>query len=89
MGRWDHGPVGWRVEAPLVDRSGPVTRAGPTRTPREQDPAIVRRALVTGAAGFIGCHLVSALHDTGCAVTGIDDERSGDWHRVEAPCTQV
>lgn len=49
----------------------------------------MKRALVTGAAGFIGCHLVSALHETGCAVTGIDDERSGDWRRVEAPCTQV
>jgi UDP-glucose 4-epimerase len=49
----------------------------------------VRRALVTGAAGFIGCHLVETLHDGGCDVTGIDDERSGDWARLQAPCTQV
>lgn len=49
----------------------------------------VRRALVTGAAGFIGCHLVEALHEQGCAVIGVDDERSGDWHRLQAPCTQV
>lgn len=48
-----------------------------------------RRAVVTGAAGFIGCHLVEALDAKGCAVIGIDDERSGDWSRVQAPCTQV
>src|SRR5258708_3649499 len=46
-------------------------------------------ALVTGAAGFIGCHLVEALHEAGCAVTGVDDERSGDWARLTVPCTQV
>jgi UDP-glucose 4-epimerase len=49
----------------------------------------VKQALVTGAAGFIGCHLVEALHAAGCDVVGIDDERSGDWRRVQAPCTQV
>ena len=49
----------------------------------------MRQALVTGAAGFIGCHLVEALHDAGCAVTGVDDERSGDWGRLRVPCTQV
>jgi UDP-glucose 4-epimerase len=49
----------------------------------------VKHALVTGAAGFIGCHLVEALHESGWVVVGIDDERSGDWGRVQAPCTQV
>lgn len=52
-------------------------------------PGFVSKALVTGAAGFIGCHLVETLHAAGCDVTGIDDERSGDWHRLQAPCTQV
>jgi UDP-glucose 4-epimerase len=50
---------------------------------------IVRQALVTGAAGFIGCHLVEALHEAGCSVIGVDDGRSGDWDRLQAPCTQV
>jgi UDP-glucose 4-epimerase len=30
------------------------------------------RALVTGAAGFIGSHVTSALLDRGCTVTGLD-----------------
>ncbi len=45
--------------------------------------------LVTGAAGFIGSHVVAALHAAGCHVTGIDNERSGDWSRVDAGCAQV
>lgn len=49
----------------------------------------VRRALVTGAAGFIGCHVVEALHALGIDVVGIDNERSGDWSRVQSPCSQV
>jgi nucleoside-diphosphate-sugar epimerase len=32
----------------------------------------VRTALVTGSAGFIGRHLVAALHDAGYEVTGVD-----------------
>jgi UDP-glucose 4-epimerase len=46
----------------------------------------VERALVTGAAGFIGCHLVDALAAAGVDVIGIDNERSGDWRRVRASC---
>ncbi len=46
----------------------------------------VARALVTGAAGFIGCHLVEALTTAGTAVVGLDNERSGDWSRLRAPC---
>jgi UDP-glucose 4-epimerase len=49
----------------------------------------VAHALVTGAAGFIGCHLVAALHEAGYDVIGVDDERSGDWTRVQTPCIQV
>ena len=49
----------------------------------------MKHALVTGAAGFIGSHLVAALEQAGCGVTGIDDERSGDWNRVDTPCTRV
>jgi UDP-glucose 4-epimerase len=49
----------------------------------------VNRALVTGAAGFIGCHLVEALSAGGTEVVGLDNERSGDWSRVQAPCQRV
>jgi UDP-glucose 4-epimerase len=47
------------------------------------------RAVVTGAAGFIGGHLVARLSELGWSVIGIDDERSGDWSRVMAPCTRL
>jgi UDP-glucose 4-epimerase len=49
----------------------------------------VERALVTGAAGFIGCYLVEALSAAGTEVVGLDNERSGDWSRVQAPCKRV
>jgi UDP-glucose 4-epimerase len=49
----------------------------------------LERALVTGAAGFIGCHLVEALTARGADVVGIDNERSGDWRRLDAPCRRV
>lgn len=42
------------------------------------------RVLVTGGAGFIGCHLVEALverHDAKIIV--VDNERSGDWRRLQ------
>ncbi len=43
------------------------------------------RILVTGSAGFIGCHLVDRLSADGHVVVGIDNERSGDWSRVRVP----
>jgi UDP-glucose 4-epimerase len=47
------------------------------------------RAVVTGAAGFIGSHLVARLVDLGWQVIGIDNQRSGDWSRVSVPCIRV
>jgi UDP-glucose 4-epimerase len=48
-----------------------------------------QKAVVTGAAGFIGCHLADGLLGRGWTVIGVDDERSGDWSRVATPVTQV
>ncbi len=41
-----------------------------------------QKVVVTGAAGFIGSHLVRRLAACGATVTGIDNERSGLWSRV-------
>ncbi len=42
-----------------------------------------RRWLVTGAAGFIGSHLVEALLASGQDVTGLDDLSTGYRHNIE------
>lgn len=46
-------------------------------------------AVVTGAAGFIGCHLAPRLVEQGWAVRGLDNERSGDWSRLTVPVERV
>ncbi len=43
-----------------------------------------RRWLVTGAAGFIGSHLVEALLTAGCQVTGLDNLSTGHEFNLDA-----
>lgn len=42
-----------------------------------------KRWLVTGAAGFIGSHLVESLLLAGCRVTGLDNLSTGHLHNLE------
>lgn len=49
----------------------------------------ISRVVVTGGAGFIGSHLVNAAARLGTEIVVIDNERSGDWSRVDAPCDRV
>ena len=44
----------------------------PCRLPQRVREVVCMKALVTGAAGFIGSHLTAALLDRGAEVTGID-----------------
>ena len=50
----------------------------------------LRRVVVTGAAGFIGCHLIERLvRDHASVVVGLDNERSGSWARLGVPCERI
>lgn len=44
----------------------------------------IRRALVTGSAGFIGSHLVEALVGAGVEVVGLDDYSAGKASNLDA-----
>jgi UDP-glucose 4-epimerase len=59
------------------------------QTMTDANAGMPTRAVVTGAAGFIGSHLAARLAESGREVIGIDNERSGDWSRVTFPCTRV
>jgi len=45
-----------------------------------------QRILVTGAAGFMGSHLVDALLEQGHEVYGVDDMSGGFWRNVNPKC---
>lgn len=42
-----------------------------------------RRVMVTGAAGFIGSHIASALGELGAEVVAFDDLSNGDWANLD------
>jgi UDP-glucose 4-epimerase len=51
---------------------------------------MIERAVVTGAAGFIGSNLVTRLaKELGVNAIGLDNEQTGDWSRVDVPCTRI
>lgn len=49
----------------------------------------IKKALVTGGAGFIGSHLVDRLVHTGCAVTVLDDLSSGSAANLAAVMDRI
>jgi UDP-glucose 4-epimerase len=49
----------------------------------------IKRALVTGGAGFIGSHLVETLFHQGCKVTVVDDLSTGHKTNLDAVIDQI
>ena len=43
----------------------------------------IKKALITGGAGFIGSHIAEALADRGCAITVLDNLSSGHMRNLE------
>ncbi len=79
------GPVGWPSEAiddsrlrrlPTATDAAPDQQCQPSRT-GPNSGALTMRALVTGAAGFIGSNLVDRLLADGHHVIAIDNLRNG------------
>ncbi len=62
----------------LETKGAPVTRRGGART-----------ALVAGAGGFIGGHLVRALLAQGRTVRAADHKPMAEWHQVDARAENV
>lgn len=54
-----------------------------TTTQSNQPRRTVRRALVTGGAGFIGSHLSEALVHRGVEVVSLDDYSAGNAHNLD------
>jgi nucleoside-diphosphate-sugar epimerase len=52
-------------------------------------PLAFSKALVTGGAGFIGSHLVTALVNDGCSVTVLDNLASGHRRNLAAVAQQI
>ena len=77
---------------PFVPPSPPPPSPPPSPSPFTLNPqpstcatlALSVHALVTGAAGFIGSHLVDDLLARGARVTLLDNLSSGSWSHVDA-----
>ena len=48
-----------------------------------------KRVLVTGAAGFLGSHVVDALVERGATVTALDSLHSGDMANLDDARRQI
>jgi dTDP-glucose 4,6-dehydratase len=59
-------------------------RAAPEGSGPGPHPFAARRVVVTGAAGFIGCHLCERLIELGAQVTGVDNLITGSLDNTAA-----
>jgi len=57
-------------------RSAEMSITDCTMIPEVNMELKLEKVLVTGAAGFIGCHLSKRLLDNGCQVAGVDNLNS-------------